>query len=57
MHWIAVNRKTEGVASVSVAGSTYRPTDATTIELPDPSIYAIDAELGRDGRVIEITRG
>ena len=33
-----------------MAGKTRRPTDATTIELPDPLIYAIDAELGRDGQ-------
>jgi hypothetical protein len=50
MHWIAANHKIEGAISVSVAGKTYRPTDATTIELPGPTIYAIDPELGRDGR-------
>ena len=27
---------------------TCRPMDAMTIEPPDPPIYAIDAELGRD---------
>ena len=39
--------QSEGAVSVSVAGKTCRPTDATTIELPDPPIYAIDAELDR----------
>ena len=35
MHWIVVNHKREGAVSVSVAGKTYRPMDATTIEPPD----------------------
>jgi len=47
MHWIVANHKREGAASVSVAGKTCRPTDATTIELSDLPIYAIDAKLGR----------
>jgi hypothetical protein len=47
MHWIVASHKREDAVSVSVAGNTYRPTDATTFELPDPPIYAIDAELGR----------
>jgi hypothetical protein len=45
MHWIVANHKRDGAASVSVAGKTCRPTDATTIELPDSLIYASDAEL------------
>ena len=49
MHWIVANHKREAAVSVSAAGKTRRPTDATTIELPDPPVYAIDAELGRDG--------
>jgi hypothetical protein len=36
MLWIAANHKKESDVSVSVAGKIYRPTDATTIELPDP---------------------
>ena len=55
--WIVANHKIEGAVSASAAGNTCRPTDATTIELPDPSIYAIEAELGRDGRAIGINRG
>ena len=55
--WIVANHEIEGAASVSVAGKTCRPTDATTIELPNPLIYAIDAELGRDGRANGINRG
>ncbi len=31
--------------------------DATTTELPAPSIYSIDAEFGRDGRAVGINRG
>ena len=50
MHWIVANHKIEGAVSGSVADKTCRPIDATIIELPDPPIYAIDAELGRDGR-------
>ena len=38
MPWIAENHKKEGDVSVSVAGKIYRPTDATTIELPDPTL-------------------
>ena len=52
MHWVAANHKKEGAVSVSVGGKTCRPMAATTIELPDPAIYAIDAELGRGGRAI-----
>ena len=48
MHWIVANHKRECAVSVSVAGKTCRPTDAT-IELPDPPIYAIDAKI-RPGR-------
>ena len=48
MHWVVANHKRDGVVSVTVTGKTCRPMDATTIELPDPPIYAIDAELGRD---------
>ena len=47
MPWIVASHKKEGAVSVSVAGKTGRPTDATTIELPDLPIYAIDAELDR----------
>jgi hypothetical protein len=57
MRWIAASHKTEGAVSVSEAGKACRPMDATTIELPDPPIYAIDAGLRQDGRVIEITCG
>ena len=56
MPWIVANHKREGAVSVSVAGKTCRPMDATTIELSDQPIYAIDAELGRDGRAIGINR-
>jgi hypothetical protein len=35
MHWIVANHKIEGAVSVSAVGKTCRPTDATTIELPD----------------------
>ena len=38
MPWIAANHKKENDVSVSVAGKIYRPTDATTIELPDPTL-------------------
>jgi len=48
MNWIVANHKKEGAVSVPVAGKTCRSTDATIIELPDPPIYAIGAELGRD---------
>ena len=37
MHWIVANHKRDGAVSVSVAGKTCRPTDATTIELPRPT--------------------
>ena len=57
MHWIVANHKKEGAVSVSAAGKTCRPMDATIIELPDPPIYAIDAEFGRDGRAVGINRG
>ena len=57
MHWIAANHKRKAAVSVSMAGKTRRPTDATIVELPNPSIYAIDAELGWDGRAIGIYRG
>ena len=40
MHWIVATHKKEGAVSVSVAGKTYQPKDATTIELPDPPVYA-----------------
>ena len=50
MHWIVANHKIEAAVSGSVADKTCRPIDATIIEPPDPPIYAIDAELGRDGR-------
>jgi hypothetical protein len=43
MHWIVTNHKRDGAISVSVAGNTNRPMDVTTIELPDPPIYATDA--------------
>ncbi len=46
MHWIVANHKKEGAVSGSAAGKTRRPVDATTIELLNPSIYAIDEELG-----------
>ena len=46
MHWIVANHKREGAVSVSVVGS--RPMDATTTELPDRPVYAIDAKLGRN---------
>jgi hypothetical protein len=45
MHWIVANHKREGAVSVSVAGKTCRSTDATTIELPDPPIDAIDKHI------------
>ena len=48
MPWIAANRRKEGAVPVSAAGKTCWPTDATTVELPNPLIYAIDAELGRN---------
>ena len=51
------NHEREGAVSVSVAGKTCRPTDATTIKLPDRPIYAIDAELGRDGQTSLRTLG
>ena len=57
MHWIAASHKTEGAVSVSVAGKTCRPIDGTTIELPDLSIYAIDAQLGWDEQAIGINSG
>ena len=57
MPCIVVNHKRDDGGSVSVAHETSRPMDPTTIELPDPPIYAIDAELGRDGRAILIIRG
>ena len=47
MHWIVANHKRDGAVSVSVAGKTCPSADATTIELPDLPIYAIDAELDR----------
>jgi len=34
MHWIVASHRKEGAVSVSVAGKTCRPTDATTVELP-----------------------
>ena len=52
MHWIVANHKREGAVSVSVVGNNCRPTGATTIEPPDPPIYAIDAESGRNERAI-----
>jgi hypothetical protein len=54
MHWIVASHKTEGAVSVSVAGKTCQSIDGTTIELPDISIYAIDAQLGWDGQAIGI---
>jgi hypothetical protein len=57
MPCIVANHKRDGVGSASAAGQNCRPMDATTIELPDLPIYAIDAELGRDGRAIGINRG
>ena len=51
MHWIVANHKREHTGSVLVAGNTCRPTDTTTNELTDPLIYAIDAELDRDGQL------
>ncbi len=38
MRWIVANHKIEGAASVSVVANTCQPMDATTIELPAPSI-------------------
>jgi len=52
VHWIVANHKRDGAVSVSVAGKTCRPMDAMTIEPPDPPIYAIDAEPGRNERAI-----
>ena len=57
MHWIVASHKREGAGSVAVVGKTCRPTDATTIKLPDRPIYAIDAELGRDGQTSLRTLG
>jgi hypothetical protein len=49
-HWIVANHKIEGAVSVSVADENRPPTDATTIELRDRPIYAIDAERGETGK-------
>ena len=54
MHWIVANHKREGAVSVSMAGKTCRLMDATTFDLAGPTIYAIDAELGRAKRAIGI---
>ena len=51
MHWIVANRKREHTGTVLVAGNTCRPTDTTTNEPTDSLIYAIDAELDRDGQL------
>ena len=51
-HWIAANHKREAAVSVSMAGKTRRPTDATAVEAPTHLLYAIDVELGRDGQAI-----
>jgi hypothetical protein len=56
-HWIAVNHKTEDAVSMPVAGKTYRPMDGTNTELAGQPVYAINAELGRDGRAIGINCG
>jgi len=40
------NHKREGAVSLSAIDETCRPMDATTIELPDLPIYAIEAGLG-----------
>ena len=57
MHWIVANHKRKAAVSVS-DGRQYPPADGRDdFELPNPSIYAIDAELGRDGRAIGIYRG
>jgi hypothetical protein len=50
MGWIAANHKREGAGSRSVADQTFRPTDATTAELSDCTLYAIETELRPDGR-------
>ena len=54
MHWIAANHKRGAAVSVSMAGKTCRLMDATTFDLAGPTIYAIDAELGRAKRAIGI---
>ena len=51
---IVANHKREGAVSASIVGRNCWPMDATTIELSDLPIYAIDAELGRVERAIGI---
>ncbi len=57
MRCIVANHKREGAVSASIVGRNCWPMDATTIELSDLPIYAIDAELGRVERAIGINRG
>jgi hypothetical protein len=52
MPCIVANHKRDVAVSAIGSRQDLRPTDATTIELPDPPIYAIDAEP-RPGRVSE----
>ena len=55
MLWIVANHKREGGVSGSVAGKIRRLMDTMTIEPCGALTYAIDAELGRDGRAIRRT--